>query len=75
MMNGAGSRHLFPRAVREGQEQGFRLTGGLGDDWREEIRKFFEEPERARTEFRAQSAITLAERGSPDWWLQQCAMH
>ena len=27
MMNGAGSRHLFPPAVREGQEQGFRLIG------------------------------------------------
>ena len=133
MMNGAGSRHLFPPAVREGQEQGFRLIGydrpgcggstslpgrriadcaedmraimselgisraavwgssgggpyalagaaklpeivaaacvfasigpygepgldwaeGLGgDDRREEIRKFFEEPERARAEFR-----------------------
>ncbi len=151
MMNGVGSRHLFPRAVRAGQEQGFRLIGydrpgcggstslpgrriadcagdiraimtelgisraavwgssgggpyalaaaatlpgviaaacvfasigpygapgldfaeGLGDDWREEIRRFFEEPGRARTEFRAQSAITLAERGSPDWWLQR----
>ena len=151
MMNGVGSRHLFPRAVREGQEQGFRLIGydrpgcggstsrpgrriadcagdiraimselgisraavwgssgggpyalaaaatlpgvvaagcvfasigpygepgldfaeGLGEDWREEIRTFFEEPERARTEFRAQSVITLAERGSPDWWLQR----
>lgn len=151
MMNGAGSRHMFPPAVREGQDQGFRLIGydrpgcgestslpgrriadcggdirailtnlgisrtavwgssgggpyalaaaatlpdliaavcvfasigpygepgldfaeGLGDDWREEIRKFFEEPERARTEFRARSAITLAERGSPDWWLQR----
>ena len=149
MMNGIGSRRLFPPAVREGQEHGFRLIGydrpgcggstslpgrriadcagdiraimselgisraavwgssgggpyalaaaatlpdaiaaacvfasigpygepgldfaeGLGDDWREEIRKFFEEPERARAEFRAQSAITLAERGSPDWWL------
>jgi pimeloyl-ACP methyl ester carboxylesterase len=151
MMNGAGSRRLFPPAVREGQKQGFRLIGydrpgcgestslpgrrvadcagdvraimsdlgvsraavwgssgggpyalaaaarlpgiivaacvfasigpcgepgldfaeGLGDDWREEIRKFFDEPERARAEFRAQSAITLAERGCPDWWLQR----
>jgi pimeloyl-ACP methyl ester carboxylesterase len=151
MMNGAGSRHLFPPAVREGQDRGFRLIGydrpgcggstslpgrriadcsrdiraimtdlgvsraatwgssgggpyalaaaaklpdaivavcvfasigpygepgldfaeGFSDDWHEEIRKFFEEPERARAEFRAQSAITLAERGSPDWWLQR----
>jgi pimeloyl-ACP methyl ester carboxylesterase len=151
MMNGVGSRHLFPPAVREGQDQGFRLIGydrpgcgestslpgrriadcgediqailtdvgisraavwgssgggpyalaaaamlpdiiaavcvfasigpygepgldfgeGLGDDWHEEIRRFFEEPERARAEFRTQSAITLAERGSADWWLQR----
>ncbi len=151
MMNGAGSRHLLPPAVREGQEQGFRLIGydrpgcggstglpgrriadcawdiraivtdlgiprlavwgssgggpyalaaaaklpemvaaacvfasvgpygepdldwaeGLGgDESREEIRLILEEPERARAEFRARSAITLAERGSADWWLQ-----
>jgi pimeloyl-ACP methyl ester carboxylesterase len=152
MMNGAGSRHLFPPAVREGREQGFRLIGydrpgcggstslpgrriadcaediraimselgisraatwgssgggpyalaaaaklpeivaaacvfasigpygepgldwaeGLGGDAkREEIRKFFEQPERARADFRAQSAVTLAERGSADWWLHR----
>jgi pimeloyl-ACP methyl ester carboxylesterase len=152
MTNGAGSRHLFPPAVREGQEQGFRLIGydrpgcggstslpgrriadcaediqaimsdlgisraamwgssggapyalaaaaklpevvsavcvfgsigpygepgldwaeGLGgDETRAEIRKFFEEPERARAEFHAQSAVTLAQRGSTDWWLQR----
>jgi hypothetical protein len=56
------------RAVRE---PGLDFAEGFGDDWREEIRRFFEEPERARAEFRAQSAITLAERGSPDWWLQR----
>src|SRR6202041_998665 len=27
MMNGAGSRQLFPPAVREGQQQGFRPIG------------------------------------------------
>ncbi len=150
--NGAGSRRLFPPAVREGQEQGFRLIGydrpgcggstpmpgrviadcagdvraimsdlgisraamwgssgggpyalataaklpdavtavcvfasigpygmpgldfaeGLGgDDFREEIRRFFEEPEQARADFRVQSALTLAERGSADWWLER----
>jgi pimeloyl-ACP methyl ester carboxylesterase len=151
MMNGAGSRHLLPSAVHEGQELGFRLIGydrpgcggstslpgrriadcaediraiaaelgisrtavwgssgggpyalaaaanlreivtsacvfasvgpygesdldwaeGLGgDEAREQIRRLFEEPERARAEFRAQSAITLRERGSAEWWLQ-----
>ena len=152
MHNGAGSRHLFPPAVAEGQRQGLRLIGydrpgcggstavpgrviadcagdvqaimtelgitqvaawgssgggpyalataaklpaaatavcvfasigpygmpdldfadGLGGDaFREEIRKILEEPERARPDFRAQSAITLAQRGSPDWWLHR----
>jgi len=151
MMNGAGSRHLFPPAVREGRDLGFRLIGydrpgcglsasrpgrviadcaddlraimtelgisraaawgssgggpyalaaaatmpdaiaavcvfasvgpygepdldfadGLGEDTRETIRRFFEEPELARAEFREQSAVTLAERGSAEWWLQR----
>ena len=151
MMNGAGSRHLFGPAVREGRDLGFRFIGydrpgcggstgrpgriiadcaddlraimtelgisraaawgssaggpyalaaaatmpdaivavcvfasvgpygqpgldfaeGLGEGTRETIRKLFEEPERARAEFRAQSAVTLAERGSPQWWLQR----
>jgi len=150
--NGAGSRHLFPPAVAEAQDQGFRLIGydrpgcggstarpgrviadcgadvqaimtelgitraaawgssgggpyalataatlphavtavclfasvgpygapgldfcdGLGgDDFREEIRRMLEEPERARAEFRARSAVTLAQRGSADWWLDR----
>jgi len=150
--NGAGSRHLFPPAVAEGRDLGFRLIGydrpgcggstampgrviadcavdvraimselgtakiaawgasgggpyalataaglpdavtavcvfasigpygmpgldftdGLGgDDFREEIRRKLEEPERARADFRAQSAVTLAQRGSPDWWLER----
>jgi pimeloyl-ACP methyl ester carboxylesterase len=151
MMNGAGSRHLRPSAVRKGQELGFRLLGydrpgcggstslagrsmadcagdiaailgalgisrvavwgssaggpyalasaatlptivaaacvfasigpygepdldwaeGLGGDaTREQARMLFEEPTRARAEFQAVSAVTLAERGSAEWWLQ-----
>lgn len=30
MMNGAGSRHLFGPAVREGRDLGFRLAGDGG---------------------------------------------
>lgn len=151
VMNGAGCRHLFPPAVREGRDLGFRLIGydrpgcggstgrpgrviadcaddlraitaelgisraaawgssgggpyalaaaatmpdtiaavcvfasvgpygepgldfaeGLGEGTRETIRKLFEEPEQARAEFHAHSAITLAERGTPEWWLQR----
>jgi pimeloyl-ACP methyl ester carboxylesterase len=150
--NGAGSRHLFPPAVAEARELGFRLIGydrpgcggstampgrviadcaadthaimtdlgvakiaawgssgggpyalataaglaeavtavcvfasigpygmpGLdfadgigGDDFREEIRRKLEEPERAREDFRARSAVALAQQGSPGWWLKR----
>ncbi len=149
--NGAGSRHLFPPAVAEAQDQGFRLIGydrpgcggstampgrviadcaadvqaimtelgitrtaawgssgggpyalaaaaklpdvvtavcafasigpygmpdldfcdGLGgDDYLAEIRAMLAEPEEARAAFHARSAVTLAQRGSPKWWLQ-----
>ncbi len=148
--NGAGSRHLLPRAVAEAADRGFRLIGydrpgcgestampgrviadcgidvraimtelgitraaawgssgggphalataamlpdaisavcvfasvgpygvpgldfcaGLGgDDLRERIRVMLKEPERARAEHHARSAVTLAQRGSADWWL------
>jgi pimeloyl-ACP methyl ester carboxylesterase len=151
MMNGAGSRHLSPSAVRAGQDLGFRLLGydrpgcgrstslpgrriadcagdiraiagalgisrlavwgssaggpyalaaaatlptlvtaacafasigpygepdldwaeGLGGDaTRAHARLLFEDPARARAEFQAQSALTLAERGSAAWWLR-----
>jgi pimeloyl-ACP methyl ester carboxylesterase len=149
--NGAGSRHLFPAAVREAQRSGFRLIGydrpgfggstampgrvvadcaedvraifaslgisraavwgssgggpyalataallaeaaaavclfaplgpygapgldfadGMGDGFREEIRMFFEEPARARAEFRAQSAEFAPLAASPGWWMDR----
>jgi pimeloyl-ACP methyl ester carboxylesterase len=48
------------------------FADGLGgDDLREQVRRMLEEPERARQDYRAQSAITLAQRGSPDWWLDR----
>ena len=51
-------------------EPGLDFTDGLGgDDFREEVRRKLEEPARAREDFRSQSALTLAQRGSPDWWL------
>jgi len=151
MMNGAGSRHLLPAAVRAGHDLGFRLIGydrpgcggstsrpgrvvadcgddlravmtelgisraatwgssgggpyalaaaatlpdviaavcvfasvgpygepdldfaeGLGEGMRERIRKIVDEPGQARAEFRAEAPITLAERGSPQWWLRK----
>lgn len=51
---------------------GLDFTDGLGGgEFREEIRRMLEEPARAREDFRAQSAVTLAQRGSPGWWWQQ----
>ena len=58
-----------PRIVTVGS----RKLGG--DELREEIRRCFEEPEPARAEFRARSAVTLAERGSADWWLRRWGDH
>jgi pimeloyl-ACP methyl ester carboxylesterase len=52
-------------------QPGLDFAEGLGEGTRERIRKIVDEPEQARAEFRAQSAITLAERGSPEWWLQK----
>jgi pimeloyl-ACP methyl ester carboxylesterase len=46
------------------------VEGLGGGEFREEIRKNLEEPERARAQFRKQSAVTLAQRGSPGWWLE-----
>jgi pimeloyl-ACP methyl ester carboxylesterase len=51
---------------------GLDFAEGLGgDELREEVRKMFEESERARAEFRAQSAVSLAQQGSPAWWLEK----
>jgi pimeloyl-ACP methyl ester carboxylesterase len=41
-----------------------------GDELRAEVRMMFADPVRARAEYRAQSAVTLAQRGSPEWWLE-----
>jgi pimeloyl-ACP methyl ester carboxylesterase len=52
-------------------EPGLDFAEGFGEGTRERIRKIVDEPEQARAEFRAQSAVTLAEQGSPEWWLQR----
>ncbi|HEY1918156.1 MAG TPA: hypothetical protein VGH27_21495 [Streptosporangiaceae bacterium] len=44
---------------------GLDFTEGLGGaDLREEIRRVFEEPQRAREDFRARSALALTQQGS-----------
>jgi pimeloyl-ACP methyl ester carboxylesterase len=51
---------------------GLDFADGLGgDDLRQEVRMMFEEPERARAEFHAKSAASLAQQGSPEWWLER----
>lgn len=47
------------------------FCAGLGDGVREHVRQMLEEPERARAEHRAQSAVMLTEQGSADWWLRR----
>jgi pimeloyl-ACP methyl ester carboxylesterase len=50
---------------------GLDFAEGLGgDDLRADIRMIETDPERARAEFRARSAATLSQRGSPEWWLE-----
>jgi len=51
---------------------GLDFCDGLGgDDLRERIRRMLADPERARAEFRAESAATLTRQGSAGWWLQR----
>lgn len=71
-----GTRHLFPGAVRDAQAAGLRLIGydrpGQGASTPQPGRVvFFEEPERARTDFRAQAAEFAPLGSSPAWWLER----
>jgi pimeloyl-ACP methyl ester carboxylesterase len=51
---------------------GLDFAEGLGgDDLREEVRKISGEPQRARAEFHARSAVSLAQQGSAEWWLEK----
>lgn len=50
---------------------GLDFAGGMSAGFREEIRVFFAEPERARDEFRAQSAGFAPLAGSPGWWMDR----
>ncbi len=60
---------LFASVGRYGMPDLDFAEGLGGDKLRAEVRMLFADPEQARAEFRAQSAVTLAQRGSPDWWL------
>jgi pimeloyl-ACP methyl ester carboxylesterase len=51
---------------------GLDFAEGLGgDQLRAEVRAISEEPARARADFRAQAAASLAQQGSPEWWLDR----
>ena len=61
---------LFASLGPHGQP-GLDFADGMGDGFREEIRVFFAEPERARAAFRAQSAEFAAVASAPAWWMQR----
>lgn len=52
-------------------EPGLDFAEGMGDGFREEIRVFFEEPDKARADFRAGSAEFAPLASSPAWWMDR----
>ncbi len=52
-------------------QPGLDFAAGMGDGFREEIRVFFAEPDRARADFRAQSAEFAPLASSPAWWMDR----
>jgi pimeloyl-ACP methyl ester carboxylesterase len=52
-------------------EPGLDFAEGMGDGFREQIRLFFEDPGRARADFRAESAQWAPLGSSPDWWMER----
>lgn len=52
-------------------QPGLDFAAGMGDDFQEETRVFFEEPERARADFRAQAAEFAPLGSSPAWWMDR----
>lgn len=52
-------------------QPGLDFAEGMGDGFREEVRVFFAEPDRARAAFRAQSAEFAALASSPAWWMDR----
>jgi pimeloyl-ACP methyl ester carboxylesterase len=69
---GVASVCLFASLGPYGQP-GLDFAEGMGDGFREEIRVFFEEPDRARADFRAQSAEFAPLASSPAWWMDRWA--
>ncbi len=50
---------------------GLDFTAGMSDGFREEIRVFSTDPDRARADFRARSAEFAALSSSPAWWMDR----
>ena len=53
------------------RQPGLDFAAGMSDGFRDEIRVFFEEPQRARADFRAQAAEFAALSSSPTWWMER----
>ncbi len=52
-------------------EQGLDFADGMGDGFRDEIRVFFEDRDRARAEFLAGAAEFAPLASSPAWWMER----
>jgi pimeloyl-ACP methyl ester carboxylesterase len=52
-------------------QPGLDFAEGMGDDFREQARVFFDEPDRARAGFQAQTAQFARLASSPVWWMDR----
>jgi pimeloyl-ACP methyl ester carboxylesterase len=52
-------------------QPGLDFAAEMGDGFLEEIRVFFEDPEQARADFRAQAAEFAPLGSSPAWWMER----
>ena len=52
-------------------QPGLDFAEGMADGFRDEIRVFFDDPARARANFRSQSAEFAPLASSPAWWMDQ----
>jgi pimeloyl-ACP methyl ester carboxylesterase len=52
-------------------QPGLDFAAGMGEGFREQIRVFFEDPDRARADFRAQTTEFAPLAASPAWWMDR----
>jgi pimeloyl-ACP methyl ester carboxylesterase len=52
-------------------QPGLDFAGGMGESFREEIRTFFADQQRARAEFREGAVKFIPLASSPEWWMER----